>query len=137
MKNSVTRGFTAALRRIEHFADLAKTLHHSLGELGILDEFLTVRPFRDAAKAAHPLSDVGLEPNAPLFAIIDDIDTGCHLLFQNVRDPRADGGLQSAVVDRFAGLLVDQHLTERLGRRSLVTSAACAIGAPLPDHRGW
>jgi hypothetical protein len=78
------------LGRIEHFADLAKALHHSLGELGILDEFLTIRPFRDTAEAAHPLSDVGLEPNPSLFAIIDDIDAGFRLLLQNVRDPQAD-----------------------------------------------
>src|SRR6516162_4659258 len=105
------------LGRIVHFADLAKALHHSLGELGILDEFPTVRPFRDAPEAAHPLSDVGLEPNASLFAVIDDIDAGFRLLLQNVQDPQADVGLQCAVVDRLAGLLVDQHLTERLAAR--------------------
>src|SRR6516162_8883986 len=105
------------LGRIEHFADLAKALHHSLGESGILDEFPTVRPFRDAPEAAHPLSDVGLEPNASLFAVIDDIDAGFRLLLQNVQDPQADVGLECAAVDRLAGLLVDQHLTERLAAR--------------------
>jgi hypothetical protein len=42
------------LGRVEHFADLAEALHHSLGELGVLNEFLTIWPFRDAAEAAHP-----------------------------------------------------------------------------------
>src|SRR5262249_42602578 len=106
---------------------------HSFGELGILDEFLTIRPFRDATEAAHPLSDIGLEPNAPLFAVIDDIDTGFRLLLQNVRDPQADGGLQCAVVDRLAGLLVDQHLTEWLATRD-TAGMRCQNSIPARVH---
>jgi len=71
---------------------------------GILDKFLTIRPFPDAAEAAHPLRDVGLKPDAPFFAIIDDIDTGFRLLLQHVQDAQVDAGLQRAVLDRLAGL---------------------------------
>jgi len=137
MKNSVTCGFTPvlwranrsisgidqrgvsvfdvgdSLGRVKHSADLAEALHHPVGELGILNEFLTISPFRDATEAAHPLRDVRLKPDAPLFAIIDDIDTGFRLLLQHVRDAQVDAGLQRAVLDWLAGLLVDQHLAER------------------------
>src|SRR5262249_52064454 len=80
----------------------------------ILDKFLAIAPLRDAAEAAHPLSDIGLEPDASLFAIIYNIDAGCRLLLQHVRDAQIDVRLQRALIDRLARLLIDQHRAEGL-----------------------
>ena len=105
------------LGRIEDFADLGKPLHHPLGKLRILDEFPGIRPLGDPAKAAHPLSDIGLKPNAPLFAVIDHIDAGFRLLRQHVRHAQIDVGVQRALIDRLAGFLIDQHRAEGLAAR--------------------
>jgi hypothetical protein len=70
--------------RIEHFADPAEALHHTLRELRIFDKFLAVGPLRDSAEAAHPLRDISLEPDPPLLAIVDDVDPSLGLLGQHM-----------------------------------------------------
>src|SRR5262249_9116242 len=59
----------------------------------------------------------------------------------NVRDPQADVGLQCAVVDRLAGLLVDQHLTKRLATRDAAgmrrqNSIRARVHLELPANAG-
>ena len=100
-----------ALRRI------GKTPHQVAQQFGKFLELAAAAPLRYAGEARHALWHVGLKADAPLLAVIADVDAGCHLLFDDVADRLVHFLRQHFAIVAAACLLFDQKIAERLVAR--------------------
>ena len=79
--------FGIGRRRVKHLGHDHATVGPHRAEIGVVGEIRERLARADAAKTLQALPDIGLEADARLLAIVDDVDAGRDLLLHAVFDP--------------------------------------------------
>ena len=109
----VVADFADRLRRVRDFAGRGKAPRHHREHVGMRHHVGRRLANRSAAESLHAQRHIGLETDAGLLTVVDDVDAGRDLLGHDLLDGALHLAVQGTGVDGFTRFLPHQQVGQR------------------------